>query len=262
MKFVSLYSGSSGNALFAAHKRTKLLIDAGLSGKRIERGLFEIDELATELSGILVTHEHRDHIHGVGVLSRRYQLPIYTNFETWESMKNDLGKIPEDRVRIFENGVPFVVGDIQIQAFQTSHDAASPVGFVLEDGKSSMAIATDTGVITDSMKQAIHNRDLVVLESNHDQDMLDSGPYPFYLKQRIKGKNGHLSNVTCGEMVCELVDSGVETVVLAHLSQENNFPLLAYETTARILKERGITPEKDIQLTVAERDRAGKIYEF
>lgn len=262
MKFASLYSGSSGNALFVAHKQTKLLVDAGLSGKRIEKALFAIDELGANLSGILVTHEHSDHISGVGVLSRRYDLPVYANFETWEKMRGCLGKVAEHNVRVFETGVPFALEELQVEAFATSHDAASPVGYAIDDGTSTMAIATDTGIITEATREAILQKDLVVLESNHDPDMLAVGPYPFHLKQRIKGANGHLSNVVCGEMVGDLIHSGVDKVVLAHLSKDNNYPLLAYETTCRILREQNIEPGIDCHIAVASRDEVGEVYEL
>ena len=209
MKFCSLYSGSSGNSLFVSHSKTKLLIDAGLSGKRIEQALCAVDELPAQLGGILVTHEHRDHIHGVGVLSRRYDLPVYANFATWESMRDSLGKIAEHNVRVFETGQAFVIGDLQIEAFNTSHDAVESVGFTIDSGCSSVGIATDTGVITPRIMEALKGRDLVVLESNHDPAMLEAGRYPFPLKQRIKGNHGHLSNEICGETVCTLVRKGL-----------------------------------------------------
>lgn len=262
MKFCSLYSGSSGNSLFVSQNSTKLLVDAGLSGKRIEQGLCAIDELPTQLGGILVTHEHRDHIHGVGVLSRRYDLPIYANFDTWESMRKDLGKIAAHNVCVFETGRPFVIGDLQIKAFGTSHDAVASVGFTIECGNSSLAIATDTGVVTPTIIEALQNRDLVVLESNHDPAMLEAGRYPFPLKQRIKGNRGHLSNEICGQTVCDLVKAGLDKVVLAHLSEENNYPLLAYQTTTRILEAQGIKPGEDLSLAVAGRKSSSEIYEL
>ena len=262
MKFCSLYSGSSGNSLFVSHSKTKLLIDAGLSGKRIEQALCSIDELPAQLGGILVTHEHRDHIHGVGVLSRRYDLPVYANFATWESMRDSLGQIAEHNVRVFETGRAFVIGDLQIEAFNTSHDAVESVGFTIDSGCSSVGVATDTGVITPRIMEALKGRDLVVLESNHDPAMLEAGRYPFPLKQRIKGNHGHLSNEICGETVCTLVKEGLDKVVLAHLSEENNYPLLAYQTTARILEAEGIQPGEDLSLVVASRKNSSEIYEL
>ncbi|MDO4288286.1 MAG: MBL fold metallo-hydrolase [Eubacterium sp.] len=262
MKFCTLFSGSSGNSMFVASGGTRLLVDAGLSGKRVEQALAEIDELAGQLGGILVTHEHKDHIQGVGVLSRRYDLPVYANFATWERMRGDLGKIDEKNVRVFETGTPFVIGDFRINAFRTSHDAAESVGFVIEDGRASVGIATDTGIVTEDIVGALTGRDLVVIESNHDPSMLEAGSYPFPLKQRIKGDRGHLSNEICAETVKKLVAAGLNKAVLGHLSAENNYPLLAYQTTARILEGEGMKVGEDLSLDVAARNRCGEIYEL
>lgn len=260
MKFCSLFSGSSGNSLFVKGGDTRLLIDAGLSGKRIEQALCAIDELPAQINGILVTHEHRDHIHGVGILSRRYNLPIYANFATWQRMKNELGKIADANIRVFETGHPFCIGDLKIEAFHTSHDAAESVGFIIDSGNRTMAVATDTGIVTQAMVEKLKGRDLVIVESNHDPSMLETGRYPYPLKQRIKGNKGHLSNEVCAETVSMLVESGVDKIVLAHLSKENNYPLLAYQTTALALKEKGVEPGVDLQLSVAERDKVSNLY--
>lgn len=262
MKFCSLFSGSSGNSLFISEKNTRLLVDAGLSGKRIERALSDIDELPALLSGILVTHEHRDHIQAVGILSRRYDLPIYANAATWQQMAESLGKIAPKNQCLFETGKPFAIGDLAVEAFPTSHDAAEPVGFTFRNGRKSLAIATDTGIISPLVLEKLKTKDLVVIESNHDPSMLETGSYPYPLKQRIKGSRGHLSNEACADAVCQLVESGVDKVILAHLSRENNYPLLAYQTNARVLAEHGITPEKDLCLTVADRDAISNLYEL
>lgn len=253
MKFCSLYSGSSGNSLFVSKHKTKLLVDAGLSGVKIQKALKEIEEDPKELKGILVTHEHSDHIHGIGVLSRRFNLPIYANEETWDSMLSGLGKIASENIRTFSFKKDFLIEDLKLKAFKTSHDAAASVGFCIDDGKKRLGIATDSGIVTEEMMKALKGCDLVVLESNHDPSMLEAGRYPFYLKQRIKGDFGHLSNEIAGNVAADLVKSGTEHLILAHLSEENNYPLLAYETTARILVSEGITVKKDTTLTVAKR---------
>ncbi|AWW27797.1 MBL fold metallo-hydrolase [Acetobacterium carbinolicum] len=258
MKFCSLYSGSSGNSLFISNNNTKILIDAGLSGKRIQSAMDLIAEDLREIGGIMVTHEHSDHIHGVGVLSRRFDLPIYANEKTWEAMLKSLGKIAEHNIKIFDFEKPFDIQDLQIKAFKTSHDAADSAGFVIFDGKKRLGIATDSGIITPEMRGALSGCDLVVLESNHDVSMLEAGSYPFYLKQRIKSDFGHLSNETAGDLALALVQEGTKQLVLAHLSQENNYPLLAYETTARILSEAGIVLDKDVKLCVAKRSSASE----
>lgn len=253
MKFCSLYSGSSGNSLFVSSNNTKILIDAGLSGKRIQSALDMIAENPKEIGGIVVTHEHSDHIHGVGVLSRRFDLPIYANQKTWAAMMKDLGKIAEHNVKSFDFEKPFNIQDFQIGAFKTSHDAADSAGFVISDGKKRLGIATDSGMITPEMRSALCGCDLVVLESNHDVSMLEAGSYPFYLKQRIKSDFGHLSNETAGALALALVAKDTRQLVLAHLSQENNYPLLAYQTTARILTEAGVVLGGDVTLCVAKR---------
>lgn len=253
MKFCSLYSGSSGNSLFVSNNNTRLLIDAGLSGKRIQSALVAIEENPAEIGAIIVTHEHSDHIHGVGVLSRRFDLPIYANEKTWAAMEKDLGKIAPNNIKNFNFEKSFVIDDFEIEAFKTSHDAADSAGFVIHDGKKRIGVATDSGIITPEMITALSGCELVVLESNHDVSMLEAGSYPFYLKQRIKSDFGHLSNETAGDLALELVKKGTRSLVLAHLSQENNYPLLAYETTARILTQGGVALEEDVALCVAKR---------
>jgi phosphoribosyl 1,2-cyclic phosphodiesterase len=262
LKFCSLFSGSSGNSLFVSADQSKLLIDAGLSGIRIQNALKEIGENPNDLCGILVTHEHSDHIKGLGVLSRRFDLPIYANEETWEAMIQDLGKIAPHNIKTFDSDKILVVDDLEISAFNTSHDAAASVGFIINDGKKRVGIATDTGIITKDMTQSLSGCNMVVLESNHDPSMLDAGQYPFFLKQRIKSEFGHLSNEVAGDMALSLVRSGTNRILLGHLSEENNYPLLAYETTAQILKNAGVKLEQDVNLSVAKRHGISDLIEL
>lgn len=262
MKFCSLFSGSSGNSLFVSANQTRLLIDSGMSGIKIQKALKKIDQEAESLKGILITHEHRDHICGVGVLSRRFDLPIYANAKTWQSMAPQLGKIADHNVRYFNFDDRLIIGDLEITAFKTSHDAAESCGFAINDGKKRIGVATDTGLVTPEMIEALTACQLAIIESNHDINMLDAGFYPFHLKQRIKSKFGHLSNEVAGQLVKTLIDKGTEKIILAHLSQENNFPLLAYETSARILTEAGMDLKKDVQLSVAKRNDVSEIIEL
>ncbi len=260
MKFCSLFSGSSGNCLFAGSGSTRVLIDAGKNGKQIQNALLEADEIPAELTGILITHEHSDHIAAAGVLSRRYNLPIYANFNTWQAMQTKLGKIaPENRI-VFETGSAFTLGELQITAFRTSHDALEPVGFQIDDGREKLCIATDTGIITEDMTNFLSGARLVVLESNHDPGMLETGPYPYPLKKRISGRNGHLSNDDAAAFAAKLVALGTEDLVLAHLSHENNMPMLAHQTASRVFSENGILTGRDVQIEVAPRACAGKIH--
>lgn len=262
MKFCSLYSGSSGNSLFVSNNNTKLLIDAGLSGIRIQNALGDIGEKADKICGILVTHEHRDHIHGLGVLSRRFDLPIYANEKTWEAMIKDLGNISPHNIKTFEFNQAFAIEDLEIEAFKTSHDAADSAGFIINNGTKRLGVATDSGIVTAVMKKALCGCDLAVLESNHDVSMLEAGSYPFYLKQRIKSDFGHLSNEIAGDLALSLVKEGTRHLILAHLSEENNYPLLAYETTARILSQSGVVIKEDVNLFVAKRSGVGEIVEL
>lgn len=259
MKFCSLYSGSSGNSLYVSAKDTAILVDAGLSGKQIEKAMSTHQLNPKELQGILVTHEHRDHIHGVGVLARRYHLPIYANEGTWLAMEKLLGKLMPDMIRIIPENKPFALGDLQIESFSIQHDAADPVGFAINDGKKNIAIATDTGVLPEDVKTIMGKMDLVVLESNHDIAMLEAGCYPYPLKQRIKSCIGHLSNVDAAEIACYLAHQGVAHIILAHLSAENNYPLLAYQTVAAALENQSIIPGKDLILAVAKRSGPGSL---
>lgn len=260
MKFVSLFSGSSGNSLFVSEKQTRLLIDAGKNGKQIEKNLLEVGEDPASLSGILITHEHIDHIAGAGVLSRRYNLPIYANENTWEAMAPKLGKIKEENRRVFENCKPFVIGDLEIEAIETSHDAVDSVGFTLSSGMKRVSMATDTGYLTDGVIKKLPGSDLVYLESNHDVGMLEAGSYPYYLKRRIRGSMGHLSNEVASEFSLDLAKSGVENLILGHLSSENNLPQLAHQSCACVLMQEKIIPGRDLILEVAPRSTPGSVF--
>lgn len=256
MDFCSLFSGSSGNSLFIKNNNFRILCDAGKNGKRIEEALRQIDEDAAKLNAIIITHEHIDHIAAAGVLSRRYNIPIYANLDTWEAMlaQQKIGKIKPENQRVFETLNPFSFDELQIQPFNTSHDAACSVGFRIDDGKNSIGIATDTGIVTDGMQKNLLGCKLVVLESNHDTGMLETGNYPYYLKQRIKGVWGHLSNDRAGEFSVDLVKNGTEKLILAHLSHENNMPFLAEQATTNILNSHNIKTGVDLALEVAKRD--------
>ena len=259
IKFCSLYSGSSGNAIFLSDGRTKILIDAGLSGKRIFEALTSIGEDPNELDAILVSHEHSDHVRGVGVISRRINIPIYANKNTWEAMERSIGPIVTENRMCFDTGKEFEIGGININAFLIPHDAAEPVGFNFFVDNSKITTLTDIGCMSKDILCCIEGSDLVLLESNHDTEMLKVGPYPWYLKKRIMGDRGHLSNESAGEVVAYLAKMGTRHFLLGHLSRENNFPELAYETVRNILDGEDIDIERDITLMVAQRDRAGEV---
>jgi len=262
IRFCSLYSGSSGNAIFLSTGKTKILIDAGLSGKKITEALVSIGEKPSELSAILVSHEHSDHIKGAGIISRKYDVPIYANENTWAAMENLIGPVSVKNKMYFNTGREFEIGDVIINPFPIPHDAVEPVGFNFFVENSKITTATDIGHMNRELLEYIEGSDFLLIESNHDIEMLKVGPYPWPLKKRILVDKGHLSNEMAGKVVAHLAERGTRCFMLGHLSKENNFPELAYETVRNILKERNIDIERDIKLSVALRDKVGQVVEI
>jgi len=259
VKFCSLFSGSSGNSLFLSLGSTKILIDAGLSAKRIVKALTSIGESPLDISAILVSHEHSDHRHGVGIMSRKYNIPIYANENTWGAMEREIGPVNPINKVCFDTGFEFEVGDLCVKAFHIPHDASEPVGFNFFTGKIKITTVTDIGHITDQLLSYMDESELILLESNHDVEMLRIGPYPWPLKKRIEGDRGHLSNDMAGQVVAHLAERGTKRFLLGHLSQENNFPQLAYQTVLNACTEKNIKVGSDILLDVALRDRVGDV---
>ncbi len=259
IKFCSLYSGSSGNAIFLSTDKVKILIDAGLSGKKIEKALVSIDENPSDLNAILVTHEHSDHIKGVGVLSRRYDVPVYANELTWNSIGNNIGDISMENIKCFETATMFEICDLSIEPFPIPHDASEPVGFNFYLGRRKITVATDIGHADVELASYMEGSDLLLLEANHDTEMLKIGPYPQWLKMRILGERGHLSNETAGDVITTMAEKGTRNFLLGHLSRENNFPELAYQTVCNALLEKGIDVGKDVSLDVVRRDQVSKV---
>lgn len=260
--FCSLFSGSSGNAIYIASETTKLLIDCGVSGKKIAASLASIGVDASEIDGILVTHEHRDHIYAVGIMSRRYNIPIYANQGTWAQMEKDIGNTQECNRKLFDTAHKFCIKDICIRPFSIPHDAVEPVGYNFYIGGKKITLATDIGHVEDDLKLHIKGSHMVLIESNHDIEMLKCGSYPYYLKQRIAGSHGHLSNEAAGELVACMADSGTTRFLLGHLSKENNFPQLAYQTVYNALQSRKIQVGKDVLLEVAGREKTSTVYQL
>ena len=259
MKICSLCSGSSGNCIFVGSDNTKILVDAGMSGTKITNALKSIDVNPNELDGILVTHEHIDHIKGAGILSRKYDVPIYATDKTWEAMEDKIGEVSLKNVRQIYSDSDFCINDIDITANKIPHDAVDPVAYNLMNKGRKVGICTDLGYMPKTVYDSIKDCDVLLLESNHDIDMLNAGSYPFATKKRILGQKGHLSNETCGQILAHLADR-VKYVMLGHLSKENNTPDLALSTIVSILKENGIT-EKDIFLEVLKRDKISRMYD-
>lgn len=260
IKFCSLASGSSGNCQYIQTSKARVLIDAGLSGKRIQELLTSIDVEPNSIDCIFITHEHKDHIKGAGILSRRFDIPIYANENTWNSMKDDLGKLKEENIKIFNTNNSFEVADLGIVPFNISHDASEPVGYSFFNKNKKISIVTDTGCVNEEITQKIKDSNLLMIESNHDTQMLRVGSYPWFLKKRVSSEIGHLSNDDAGNLLIDVLKASNEKVILAHLSKENNFPKLAYQTVLNILSEKGIDVSKDISLEIALRDEASKIY--
>lgn len=262
LKYCSIGSGSSGNCHYVGYKDTNILVDAGLSGKRITSGLNEIGVDADKLNGIFVTHEHSDHIKGIGILSRKYNLPIYINYKTWLATKDKIGNVKDENIIIFENDKMYSIGDMAIKPFSIYHDAADPVGFSISDeSDTKIAIATDIGHISENIKNNLLGSKLVILESNYDKEMLLMGSYTYSLKKRVLSSIGHLSNEEASSFCVELIKNGAEDILLAHLSRENNFPALAYETSNHILGQNDIKIGRDVTLNVLMRDDLSKLYE-
>ena len=258
--FCPLYSGSSGNALFAQYGATRVLIDAGKPGVCIQAALAGIGVEIGTISGVLITHEHSDHISGAGVMARKYHLPLYATAGTWRAMEDKVGRIPPELRREFSANQEFWLGGLGVSPFPIPHDAADPVAYRLWGGPASLSIATDLGFFASQVLERISGSDLVLLESNHDPDLLRANPhYSPALKSRILGNRGHLSNEACGQALVQLVARGTRTVVLGHLSGENNNPTLARRASLRALEQAGIQPG-DIRLDVASREEVGDVY--
>ena len=250
LRFAPLFSGSSGNATYVGCDDAHLLVDAGLSGSRIVKELEAVGVNPGQLDAILVTHEHSDHIKGIGILSRKYDLPVYATEGTWRAMESKVGNMALKNRRVFEPGQDFFIGSINVIPFATPHDAAQPVGYRFETGEARLAIATDLGNVRESWLKALRGVDAVILEANYDPGMLEAGPYPYELKRRIMGKHGHLSNDDAGEVAVALARAGARQIILGHLSKENNYPALALQCCELALAEAGLHPE----LLVAQRD--------
>lgn len=250
IRLCMLASGSSGNAIYIECGGEHLLLDAGLSGREIAKRLAEIGVDPKKIQTLLLSHEHQDHIRGAGVLSRRMDIPIVATAGTWKGSERTVGSIaPKNRI-IMEG--PFSLGEVDIQPFPLSHDAREPVGFILEAQGIRLGIATDVGMVNESMLLALQDCHLVILEANHDLELLKMGPYPPHLKERILSPIGHLSNDDAGYAASILVESGVSHIILGHLSETNNHPALAYHTVKNTLESQDIIVGKDLQLSLVE----------
>lgn len=260
LNFCTLFSGSSGNCIYLGEENSHILIDVGVSATMAANALKEIGVDPFLIDGILITHEHSDHISGVGAFSRRFNVPVFANLKTWQAMEKKAGDIPVKNTRVFQNGQDFYVKNIDVHSFSTPHDAADSVGYALYCGGKKVSIATDLGHFPTRILDNIKDSDLVLIESNHDRTMLMNGKYPAYLKRRILSNRGHLSNDTCAEACLKLVDHNVRRFILGHLSKENNSEQLAISTVCGVMGENHILPGKDIYLGVGPRNTSSPLY--
>lgn len=257
LNFCSLYSGSSGNSFFIQNDDTNILIDAGVSSKKIEEALEELNINPFSINAVLITHEHIDHTKSLATFSNKFNIPIYANKKTWDAMNDIYEKLPSENICIFETNTSFKINSLEIFPFQTSHDAADPCGFNIFYDSKKISIATDLGIVSDNVLNFLKGSNFVSLEANYDPNILKYSSYPYSLKQRISSKTGHLSNITAGKTLAKLVDFGLTQALLIHLSKENNFPELAYET---VMQE--ISPKKNFSLSVAPRNTPSKLFKI
>ena len=256
-RFCTLYSGSSGNATLVSNGNTNVLVDAGVSCAKICTSLKEIGISPDEIDGIILTHEHIDHVRGVDVMARKYNIPIYGSEGTLSL--TPVSGLHDSYIRSVKAGEAFEIRDMEIYPFKIPHDAKEPLGYTLcMDGKR-FSVATDTGHLSESLVKSICKSDAVLIESNHDVEMLKNGKYPFYLKKRILSDYGHLPNDKAAWMATQLAMWGTTRIILGHLSKENNLPALAYETSKNMLEKNGVKVGKDVILKVADRSNICEI---
>ncbi|MCR5108437.1 MAG: MBL fold metallo-hydrolase [Lachnospiraceae bacterium] len=262
MEICSIASGSSGNCIYVGSEDTHLLVDVGISGKRVEEGLNSLGLKPEDIDGILITHEHSDHIAGLGIMARRYGIPLYATGGTIEALNNNktLGNIPADLFNRVKADDSFMIEDLVINPVTISHDAREPVAYRLSKGMHSVGVLTDLGKYDDYTIKSFSGVEALLIESNHDVNMLQVGKYPYPLKQRILGDRGHLSNETCGKLLCSLLHDDLKTIMLGHLSKENNLAELAFETVRlEILMDKCPYDPKDFNISVAGRNERSEL---
>ena len=262
MQLYSIASGSSGNCIYVGGEEARILIDAGISMKRIREGLMEENFPIENLHAIFITHEHTDHICGLGPVLRKYQIPVYATKETIEAIweKGDMKGVSED---LFHEVVPekaVSIEDMEIMPVRISHDAANPVCYTVQSESKKIGVATDMGCFSNEIVDHLKDCDSLLLEANHDVRMLQVGAYPYSLKQRILGEKGHLSNESAGRLLCRLLHDKMKQIMLGHLSRENNYEMLAYETVcAEVTMGENPWKPSDFKISVAHRDRASEL---
>lgn len=255
-----LASGSTGNSLYIESEKKRILVDAGLSGKKITSLMAEVGRSPEDLDAILVTHEHKDHIHGVGVLARKYKLDVYANEKTWSAMDTMIGKVDVAQKHIFEMGKVLTLGDLDIESFGVSHDAAAPQFYRFYKDNRSFVVLTDTGYCSDNIRGVIKDADAYLMESNHDLEMLRMGGYPWSLKQRILGDHGHLSNEDGALVMTDIIGDRTKRIYLGHLSKENNLKELAHLTMENTLREKNFGVDEAFRVYDTDPDSATELF--
>jgi phosphoribosyl 1,2-cyclic phosphodiesterase len=255
IRFSVLCSGSTGNSIYVETDDAKVLIDAGVSGKQIFGALEEIGVNPKEIDALLVTHEHSDHVKGVGVVQRKLGLEVHATAGSWEGMEKYVGDIAPEKRHTFAVGDVLHFGSLAIEPFPISHDAREPVGFCFYNGNTKLALATDLGYVPERVKSAIADADAYIFESNHDVEMLRIGPHPWNVKRRILSDKGHLSNEAAGDALTDVLSGNSKDVFLAHLSPDNNMPEIAEITVRGILQQNGIQVGEDVVLHETYRDK-------
>ena len=258
-KFCNLYSGSSGNCSFVGTDNINILVDCGESQKKISNALESIGKDISKIDAIIVTHEHSDHVKNLGAISKKYNIPVYANEKTFENMPEQTSLIDEKNKKIFNTDDHFEIGDLKIYPFHIPHDAAEPCGYNIYNGDKKISIATDIGHMDNNILKKLEESQFLLLESNYEPEILKYAKYPYYLKQRIAGPNGHLSNQEAGLTITKLVYSGVNNIMLGHLSKQTNFPELAYKTVMEEIIKSKINSE--LSLNVASRLKPSKVIE-
>ena len=261
IELMPIASGSSGNCVYVGTDHTHLIIDAGASGKKTTEGLNGIGLSMEDIDGILITHEHIDHVKGLGVLSRRYGKPIYATQGTIDAIleMKSLGEIDESLFHPIDQNEDFFIKDMTLSPIPISHDAACPVAYIAGSGQKKAGVITDLGTYDDKLKEKIKDLDLILLEANHDVRMLESGKYPYPLKMRILSDKGHLSNEACGRLLSDILHDDIKGIFLGHLSHENNLPLLAEESVkAEIAISDTPYQAGDFRIVAAARDHASQ----
>ncbi len=265
MRMCSIASGSSGNCTYIGSDTTHLLVDVGIGRKKTEEGLKKLGVKPEELDGIFITHEHADHINGLGVMARKYGVPVYGTKGTLDAIRkvSSLGQIDSSLFQEVQADAKIIVKDLTVKPMRISHDAAEPVGYRIIHGKKKVGIVTDLGCYNDYTIECLKGMNALLLEANHDVNMLQVGPYPYYLKRRILGERGHLSNELSGRLLSRLLNDGMQAVVLGHLSKDNNLPELAYETVrVEIAMADNGYKAGDFPIRVANRSDVSEVIEI